>query len=297
MDVVIETCGLTRRFGKRTVVDGLNLQVRPGSITGFLGPNGAGKTTTIALLLGLLRANSGTASILGYPPGHLSALAQVGALVESPSLYDHLTGFENLEITRRMRDLPRSELDRVLALVQLEQDARRPVREYSLGMRQRLGVALALMGEPQLLILDEPTNGLDPSGIQDMRELIRRMPRETGASVFLSSHLLAEVEQVAEDLVVIHRGRLRYQGPTDGLGDPGEARLLLRVDDPARAIAILAGKGFSARESDGRLFVSARPDQAPQVASLLVNEGSDLYELAPEHVNLEKRFLALLEAP
>ncbi|HEX9082164.1 MAG TPA: ABC transporter ATP-binding protein [Holophagaceae bacterium] len=295
MDFVIQTQGLTRRFGRRPAVEDLSLEVRPGTITGFLGPNGAGKTTTIALLLGLLRAHGGSAQVLGHPPGHPSALAQVGALVESPSLYDHLTGRENLEITRRMRDLPRTELDRVLALVGMEGDARRPVREYSLGMRQRLGVALALMGQPRLLILDEPTNGLDPAGIQDMRELIRRMPRETGASVFLSSHLLAEVEQVAGDLVVIHRGRLRYQGPTEGLGDATEGRLSVRVDDLHRALGALSRLGFLAQASDGRLSVQASPEQAPRVASLLVAEGFALFELMPERVNLEKRFLALLE--
>jgi ABC-2 type transport system ATP-binding protein len=296
VDFVIQTQGLTRRFGSRAAVEDLNIEVRPGTVTGFLGPNGAGKTTTIALILGLLRPHGGSAHVLGHPPGHPAALIQVGALVESPSLYDHLTGRENLEITRRMRDLPRTELDRVLAQVEMEADARRPVREYSLGMRQRLGVALALMGQPRLLILDEPTNGLDPSGIQDMRELIRRMPGETGASVFLSSHLLAEVEQVAEDLVVIHRGRLRYQGPMEGLGEDTDARLTVRVDDPIRAQAALARLGFQSREEDGRLSIQAGPDQAPRIAAGLVTEGCSLYELMPERVNLEKRFLALLEA-
>jgi len=296
MDFVIATHGLTRRFGARTVVDGLDLAVRPEAITGFLGPNGAGKTTTISLLLGLLKPNGGTCEVLGFPPGHPTALAQVGALVESPSLYDHLTGRENLEINRLMRDLSRSELDRVLRLVDLAQEAQMPVREYSLGMRQRLGVALALMGQPRLLILDEPTNGLDPAGIQDMRELIRRMPRETGASIFLSSHLLAEVEQVAQDLVVIHRGRLRYQGPTEGLGFPREARLMVRVDNPVRAQEALCRLGCSAQVEGDRLWIQAAPDQAPRIAAGLVSGGCALFELTPERVNLEQRFLALLEA-
>ena len=174
--VAIQSKGLTRRFGTFLAVDGVDLSVRTGAITAFLGPNGAGKTTTISLLLGLLKAQAGTCEVLGLPPGHPEALAQIGALVESPSLYDHLTGFENLEITRLMRDQPRTEVHRVLKQVDLERDARRPVREYSLGMRQRLGVALALMGQPRLLILDEPTNGLDPAGIQDMRTLIQRLP-------------------------------------------------------------------------------------------------------------------------
>lgn len=297
MDQAIRTAGLTRRFGARTVVDTLDLQVRQQAITGFLGPNGAGKTTTISLLLGLLAAHAGTAEVLGHPPGHPAALAQIGALVESPSLYDHLTGRENLEITRLMRDLPQSEVDRVLKQVELVQDAKRPVRDYSLGMRQRLGVALALMGTPRLLILDEPTNGLDPAGIQDMRTLIQNLPRETGASVFLSSHLLAEVEQVAEDLVVIHKGQLRYQGPIGGLGIAEDAGILVRSSDQGRALALVHGLGLDARETNGRLFIQAPDTEAPRIATCLVGGGCDLYELSPQKVNLEARFLALLAEP
>jgi ABC-2 type transport system ATP-binding protein len=295
MNYAITSHGLTRHFGKQTVVEDLDLAVREGAITAFLGPNGAGKTTTISLLLGLLKPSAGSAEVLSRPPGHPEALAQIGALVESPSLYDHLTGWENLEITRLLRGLSPSDVDRVLGLVDLAQDARRPVREYSLGMRQRLGVALALMGEPQLLILDEPTNGLDPAGIQDMRELIRRMPRETGAAVFLSSHLLAEVEQVAQDLVVIHKGRLRYQGPTEGLGRGGEGELAVRVNDSARAQAALRPLGFTMREAEGFIWLQAPEAEAPRVAACLVQEGCSLYELAPHKANLEARFLALLE--
>ena len=295
MDHVISTQGLTRRYGPRLVVDDLDLQVRPQAITGFLGPNGAGKTTTISLLLGLLKAHGGTAEVLGLPPGHPKALAQIGALVESPSLYDHLTGLENLEITRLLRGLPRAEIDRVLGLVELARDARRPVREYSLGMRQRLGVALALLGQPRLLILDEPTNGLDPAGIQDMRKLIQGLPRETGASVFLSSHLLAEVEQVAQELVVIHRGKLRYQGPTEQLGTPDQAELMVRVGNATLAQEILTGQGFAIRETEGRIWIQAPTEDAPRIAASLVGGGCELFELAPHKVNLEARFLALLE--
>ncbi len=295
MEWVISTTKLTRSFGRRLVVDGLDLQIRPKAITGFLGPNGAGKTTTICLLLGLLKASSGSCEVLGLTPGHPEALARIGALVESPSLYDHLTGLENLEITRLLRDLSKTEIDRVLRLVDLVQDAQRPVRDYSLGMRQRLGVALALMGSPQLLILDEPTNGLDPAGIQDMRELIRDLPRETGASVFLSSHLLAEVEQVAEDLVVIHKGKLKYQGPTEQLGASELAELMVRVGDLALAQAALERQGFVSRAAEGRILIQGSAAQAPRIASCLVEARCDLYELAPQRQNLEARFLALLE--
>jgi ABC-2 type transport system ATP-binding protein len=295
MSYAISSSGLTRRFGKRAVVDGLDLSVREETITAFLGPNGAGKTTTISLLLGLLKPTAGMAEILGRPPGHPDALARIGALVESPSLYDHLTGRENLEITRLLRNLSSSHIDRVLELVDLVQDARRPVREYSLGMRQRLGVALALLGEPQLLILDEPTNGLDPAGIQDMRELIRSLPRETGAAVFLSSHLLAEVEQVAQDLVVIHKGHLCYQGATGDLGQGDEGELAVRVGDPVLARAALSPLGFTMREAEGLIWLQAPGTEAPRVAARLVQEGCALYELTPHKTNLESRFLALLE--
>lgn len=295
MKHAIQSNGLTRRFGKINAVSDLNLQVREGTITAFLGPNGAGKTTTIRLLLGLIRPTTGQCEVMGYPAGHPKALAQLGALVESPSLYDHLTGWENLEITRLMRNVPRSDLDRVLALVDMKKDGRRPVREYSLGMRQRLAVALALMGEPRLLILDEPSNGLDPTGIQEMRELIRGLPQATGATVFLSSHILAEMEQVAQDVVVIHRGCLRYQGPMEELGSQGPAQICVRVDDSSRAIKKLTTLGFSAQCEGNLLCVQAQGTEAPRIAAALLEEGLALYELVPRKVNLEARFLALLE--
>ncbi len=286
---------LTKSYDGRKVVDAVSMEVRSGEVVGLLGPNGAGKTTTISLLLGLLKPSEGTCEVLGFPPGNPKGLAQVGALVESPGLYDHLTGRENIEITRLMRAVPRSEGDRVLSLVGLQQDARKPVRNYSLGMRQRLGIALALMGQPQLLILDEPTNGLDPSGIQEIRELIRSLPKETGATIFLSSHLLAEVEQVAEDVVVIHHGQLRYQGPLSGLGSAGPSQILLKVGEPAKAVQLLGAKGFNVREDTDRVWVQAEEEAAPQIASCLVQGGVDLYELSTHRANLEARFLALLE--
>jgi ABC-2 type transport system ATP-binding protein len=295
MDFAISTFGLTKRYGSRVVVDQLDLGIRSRTITGFLGPNGAGKTTTISLLLGLTKPDGGHAEVLGHKAGHPAALARIGALVESPSLYDHLTGQENLEITRIMRDLPSKEVDRVLAQVDLTRDARRPVREYSLGMRQRLGVALALLGSPQLLILDEPTNGLDPAGIQDMRNLIRSLPGETGTTVFLSSHLLAEIEQVAEDLVIIHKGRLRYQGPREGLGTAEDEELIVRVDDPRRALAALAHFHLPLREMGGQIGIQAPREKAPAIAACLIEHGCALFELTPSKANLEARFLALLE--
>lgn len=295
MGMVIHTRALRRSFGRAVVVDNLDLDVGEATVTGFLGPNGAGKTTTIRLLLGLLRSQSGTCEVLGYPPGHPQALAQLGAMVEAPALYDHLTGRENVEITRLMKNITRTETDRVLALVGLAKDAGRPVRTYSLGMRQRLGIALALLGEPRLLILDEPNNGLDPIGIQEMRELIRSLPERTGASVFLSSHILAEVEQVASELVVLHRGRCRYQGSMRGLDASGPEDLLVRVDNFVRAIQLLNEKGYAARFDGNYLRIQMAAVEAPQVAACLIGGGLALKELSPQRVSLEAKFLSLLE--
>lgn len=297
MGWVIETAALKRRFGPRAVVEDLNLRVRPGKVTGFLGPNGAGKTTTFSLLLGLLKPSSGRAEVLGLPPGDRRALARIGALVEAPTLYGHLTGRENLEITRLLRDLPRWETDRVLGLLDLAREAHRPVRAYSLGLRQRLGVAQALLGSPRLLLLDEPSNGLDPAGIRTMRTLLRALCREEGASVLLSSHLLSEVEQVADDLLVIHHGRLRYQGPLATLGAGHRTETRVRVENLALAKALLKIRGHVFTFTDAELRVSLPPQAVPELAALLVEGGCGLRELAPEARSLEARFLALLETP
>ena len=276
-------------------MDGLALNVKAGHITGFLGPNGAGKTTAISLLLGLLWLDSGKCEVLGYPPGDIRGLGRIGALVESPSLYDHLTGFENLEITRLMRNVPKTDLDRVLGLVGLAQDAKRPVRTYSLGMKQRLGMALALMGEPDLLILDEPLNGLDPAGILEMRQLIRELPKNTGVTVFLSSHILAEVEQTASDLVVIHKGRLRYQGPLGGLAADDDSEVLIKADDPRRACGALAQSDINASLESELVLARINYGDIPRAVNVLVNSGVSVYEVIPRHKNLEARFLSLLE--
>src|SRR5262245_53764669 len=210
----IETDGLTRRFGSQLAVENLNLTAPEAGVYGFLGPNGAGKTTTIRMLLGLIRPDAGEVRLFGAPlaADRRSLMRLVGALVETPSLYPHLTGRENMEITRRLLNAPGKSIDNALEVVKLAQDANRRVREYSLGMRQRLGLALALLNKPKLLILDEPTNGLDPAGIHEMRDLIRRLPEEFGATVFLSSHLLSEVEQLATHIGIIHEGSLLFQG-------------------------------------------------------------------------------------
>ena len=211
----VVTEGLTKTFGDLAAVTDLALRVPCRCVYGFLGLNGAGKTTTIRMLLGLVRPTAGEVHLLGLPmpARRREALARVGAVVEHPTVYPHLTGLENLEITRRLIGAPPSSIPQALEIVGMTAPARRLVREYSTGMRQRLGVAVALLGSPELLILDEPTNGLDPAGIEALRELIRALPGRMNATVLVSSHILAEVEQIADHVGILHEGRLLLQGP------------------------------------------------------------------------------------
>jgi ABC-2 type transport system ATP-binding protein len=233
---IIETEKLTRCFGDVLAVEQVDLQVPLGSVYGFLGPNGAGKTTTIRMLLGLITPHRGNIRLFGMPftRRNWSVLARVGSLVESPSLYPNLTGRENLEACRRLVNAPKKNIDEALESVKLTRDANRLVKGYSQGMRQRLGIALALLNKPVLLILDEPTNGLDPAGIQEMRETIRELPKRQGVTVFLSSHLLSEVEQVASHIGIIHKGRLIFQGSLKDLQAQRNPILHLGSDQPDR---------------------------------------------------------------
>jgi ABC-2 type transport system ATP-binding protein len=230
----IETQSLVKHFGKRTAVDGLTIRVPAGTIAGFIGPNGAGKTTTLRLLLGLIRPDAGSATILGHPLTQLlSYLPQVGALIEAPAFYPGLSARTNLDVLARLGGYPSSRVREVLDLVELSDRARDRVGSYSLGLKQRLGVAMALLPDPDLLILDEPANGLDPLGIRATRDLLRHL-RAQGKTIFLSSHLLGELEQVADWLVMLHQGQALYQGPARAFLDqqPGasfEERFLALV--------------------------------------------------------------------
>lgn len=307
----IETRGLTRRFGEVLAVDGLDLTVPRGGVFGFLGPNGAGKTTTIRMLLGLVRPHRGGVELFGQTLDRSSRralLRRVGALVEMPSLYDHLTGRGNLDLTRRLLGLPRHRLDTVLETVDLVEAADRRVAGYSLGMRQRLGVALALLGEPELLILDEPTNGLDPAGIREMRQLVARLPREHGVTVFLSSHLLAEVEQVADQLAVLQRGRLLFQGPLAELRARQRSRIVVGVDRPDEAAVALRRGGLAgALAVEGGLEVlpdlaGGEPDAvwttaAQEINHRLVSQGFRVHRLDCERPSLERLFFGMTDSP
>ncbi len=292
----IQTVSLSKRFPGGYGVHELDLAVPPGSIYGFLGPNGAGKTTTIRLLLSLLKPSAGTISLFGEALTTKSrgALANVGALVESPSLYGHLTGRENLEVTRRLIAVDGRRVDAVLRLVEMEDAADRLVRNYSLGMRQRLALALALLGEPRILILDEPTNGLDPAGIQEFRALLRRLTAEHGITVFLSSHLLTEIDQIASHLGVLDSGRLLFQGTLEELRRRAPPRLVIGCDDPVRATHELHTAGeMVTSNGNGNLVVALRERTSAQINRLLVERGIGIAKLAPDDASLESLFMAL----
>jgi len=296
-ECLIETRGLTRRFGARVAVDNLNLSVPAADVYGFLGPNRAGKTTAIRMLLGLIRPHAGEVHLFGAPVAgnRASLMRRVGALVESPSLYPHLTGRENLEVTRRLLGAPHNLIDVALDIVRLTQDANRRVREYSLGMRQRLGLALALLNKPELLILDEPTNGLDPAGIHEMRDLIRRLPDEFGVTVFLSSHLLSEVEQIASHIGIIHEGKLLFQGPLTELQTKQHTQLVVGVKQRDEAVDCLVNAGWAVNRSvDSMISVSAKTStDAARINKLLVDHRLDVFHVALTQPSLEDIFLTL----
>nr|WP_172998952.1 ATP-binding cassette domain-containing protein [Kroppenstedtia eburnea] len=257
MTAIVQTEKLTRRFGDKISVNQVDLQVPPGSIYGFLGPNGAGKTTTLKLLLGLLRPTAGSIRIFGerMPEERISVLRQVGSLVESPSYYGHLSGFKNLKIAADLLDLPPQSVKETLELVRLSQDAHRPVKEYSLGMKQRLGIAIALIHKPRLLILDEPTNGLDPAGIQEIRNLIKELPTLYGSTVLVSSHLLTEVEQVATHVGIINQGQLIFQDEIDVLRQQSSPVMLVELEQPAAAYQSLRNQGWRVERNHHTLTI------------------------------------------
>lgn len=293
MDECVTTIGLCKRYGSETCVDHLALKVPQGAVYGFLGPNGAGKTTTLKMLLGLVHPSAGNVRLLGHeltPRTRLAVLREVGSLIESPSYYGHLTARENLEIVRRLRGLPAEEIDEALRTVRLDGQTKKPVNHFSLGMKQRLGIAAALMGRPRLLLLDEPTNGLDPSGIQEMRELIRSLPSRYGMTVIVSSHLLGEIDQMADHVGVIRQGRLVFQGTMSGLHGMSAARLALRTQDNARARSLLP----AARSEGEWLLLDAMSDsEAARVSLKLAGAGIGLVRMEQRETSLEDIFLRL----
>ena len=293
MDFVIDTHALTRRYGEAIVaVDSLDLRVRRGEVYGFLGPNGAGKTTTLRMLLGLVRPTSGTATVLGEPPGAPAGLARIGAMVEAPAFYPYLSGRDNLRVLARYAGVPEDRVAAVLGQVDLSARAGDRAATYSMGMKQRLGVAAALLKDPELLILDEPTNGLDPAGMAEMREFIRSLARG-GRTVLLSSHLMGEIEQMSDRVGVIRDGSLIAEGTVDELR--GRTGLRVRAEPLPQAIELLGELPgvVASRSLDGVIDVAADSAEAAAINRALVEAGIAVSELSPRRASLEDVFLEL----
>jgi ABC-2 type transport system ATP-binding protein len=294
-DFVVETRDLGKRYGETVVaVDRLRLRVRRGEVYGFLGPNGAGKTTTLRMLLGLVRPSSGSALVLGAAPGSPEALAGIGALVETPAFYPFLSGRDNLRVLAQHAGVPETRIALALAEVELTKRAADRFQTYSLGMKQRLGIAAALLKDPELLILDEPTNGMDPAGMAEMRGFIRNLGRGR-RTVLLSSHLMTEVEQICDRVGVISRGTLVSEGTVDELR--GRESLWVRADPLDEAERLVRGlRGIEEVDRiDGGLRLATDVAAAPVINRALVEAGIAVGELRPERASLEKVFLELTE--
>ena len=300
MAAVIEVHGLRKEFrrlrGPRTVaVDGLDLSVPEGGVFGFLGPNGSGKTTTIRCLLGLVSPSSGNCHLLGKPtPDNFpDVAARVGSIVETPTFFPRFTGRRNLSLLAGLAGVEEKRVDEVLDFVDLGTRKKDKVRTYSLGMRQRLGLAAALLKDPELLILDEPANGLDPAGIKEVRDLLRQLGQE-GKTVFVSSHILAEVAQTCDRVAILSRGRLVASGAVSEILSTGKASgLIVRVGDLRAGLEALTAAGFEAAAAEGFIRVSAEPTEAERVTKALADSNLYLSELRPEEADLESVFLEL----
>lgn len=294
---IIETHDLCKQYGNALRVAHLDLDVPEGSIYGFLGPNGAGKSTTLKMILGLVHPTAGSIRVLGKKMDNgtrLSVLQQVGSLIESPSYYGHLTGEENLRIVQTLRGVPERSIREVLQIVRLDGQRGKKVAHYSLGMKQRLGLAAALLGYPKLLILDEPTNGLDPAGIQEMRELICSLPERFGMTVVVSSHLLSEIDQMADHVAVIREGELVFQDTLEALHGRSRHHLALRTTNNAVARAILQESSVSCQEEDGYLILPILSDElAAQLTRLLAQRRLGIIRLEERQKSLEDIFLEL----
>jgi len=292
---VIEVADLTKRFGATLAVDDLTFSVEPGRITGFLGPNGAGKSTTMRAILGLVRPTAGRTAVLGRPYSELEdPVRRVGVLLETFDAHPGRTGRNHLRVLALAGGIPRSRVDEVLALVDMSTAARRRVKGYSLGMRQRLGLAAALLGDPEVLVLDEPANGLDPQGIRWLRDFLRSLATE-GRTILVSSHVLSEVAQTVDDVVIIHRGSLVRQAAMAEVEAMAAGATSVRSPDAERLAHLLGEASLEAHVvGDGRLAVNAAPERVGEIAAV---HGVVLHELVVERASLEEVFLELTGEP
>lgn len=296
MEYIVETSNLSKRFGKELAVEGLNMKIKKGEIYGFLGPNGAGKTTTIRMLLGLMKPTTGRVHIFGQDikQQRKNILARVGSLVESPSYYPHLTAYENLEALRKIVGVPKKRIYEVLEIVRLTQVADKKVKGFSLGMKQRLGIAMSLFNHPQLLILDEPTNGLDPSGIIEIRELIKRLPEEFGMTVLISSHLLSEIDQMATTVGIVTKGKMIFQDSIEAMRTLAGQAISLKVSQGEQAWRLLKANGMRVEYENGLIMLHDSSNEMVAAAvRLLVQADHSIYRVEEEKRLLEDIFLSM----
>jgi len=296
MCAAIKTRDLTRQFGRRVAVDRVSMTVPERAVYGFLGRNGAGKTTTLRMLLGLIQPSAGSAMINGVDVARdrIGAARRVGALLEAHGFYVNLSGRENLDLTRTLLGVAATEVDRVIEVVEMRADAARRVSDYSLGMRQRLGLARAMLGAPPVLVLDEPTNGLDPDGIADMRRFLKALPDRTGATVLLSSHLLGEIEQTATHIGIVNQGRLVLEGELARLKSDLAPEIAVRTDDPIRAAAVLRGWDLTVEAGQGEDGLTARlrsgddtDQKSAELNRALIQAGLSVFAIGPRARSLE----------
>lgn len=293
--MIVATDNLSKEYDGVYRVQELDIRIKEGDIYGFLGPNGAGKSTTMKMLLGLVKPTSGTIEIMGKPfneKNRRDILASVGSLIESPSYYGHLTGRENMEIIRRLLDLPKKNIEEAVHIVRMENQMEKKVKNYSLGMKQRLGIAMALVRFPKLLILDEPTNGLDPAGIEEMRELIKMLPKQYGMTVMISSHILSEIDQMATVVGIINQGCLIFQERMSVLDMQREPQIILRTSDNNHAFQLLK-KANPQRTADGLQIGALTDEQTGAVVQCLCSNGISVYRVEEHRESLEDIFLNL----
>ena len=293
--MIVATDNLSKEYDGVYRVQELDIRIKEGDIYGFLGPNGAGKSTIMKMLLGLVKPTSGTIEIMGKPFNEKNLrdiLASVGSLIESPSYYGHLTGRENMEIIRRLLDLPKKNIEEAVHIVRMENQMEKKVKNYSLGMKQRLGIAMALARFPKLLILDEPTNGLDPAGIEEMRELIKMLPKQYGMTVMISSHILSEIDQMATVVGIINQGCLIFQERMSVLDMQREPQIILRTSDNNHAFQLLK-KANPQRTTDGLQIGALTDEQTGAVVQCLCSNGISVYRVEEHRESLEDIFLNL----
>lgn len=294
---IITTTDLCKEYDKAMRVSNLNIEVNKCEVYGFLGPNGAGKSTTLKMLLGLVKPTNGKIEILNKEfndKNRISILKNIGALIESPSYYDHLTGLENMRIMQKLLNAPSKNIEKALNIVRLQNAKDKKVRNYSLGMKQRLGIAMAILNFPKLLILDEPTNGLDPSGIHEIRELIKNFPKEYGMTVIISSHLLNEIDMIATQVGIITEGKLVFQDKLEKLHEKGESSILIKSDNLIKAQNLLKINGFKTETKDDYLALGDLKDSdVSRINSFLVNSGINVYRIEKNQKSLEEIFMDL----